>query len=327
MKEVVYRLGVEIEDWVEELAASLGGFVRGNFSIIPDDVCTGTHYTLQISENVTAMVIDVTYHQDLLFKVRNTKSDFAGIFFILTEGESVQIMNDVSRSVGRWNYNLAITDSVLDLDYLIKSESKSYSISLLVKKHILREYLSKTGILDEMVNRVFDEKQNTLLHYAHMSNNSWHIINEFRKNIPGSISFNLLLGALVYNLMADCLDSILKREIMISKILRSDLTMIMTSQSNLIKNQTGIFPGIAALAAEACMSETKYKKLYKKITGQTPNAFFLKNKLELARDLLASRQNTIGELAAKLNFRSPSHLSEQFKSHFGMSPKEYAASL
>jgi AraC-like DNA-binding protein len=326
MKEVIYRFGVET-DWVEELAASLGGFMRGNFTIIPEDISTGTHYTFQVSDNITVMLIDVTYHQDILFKVRNIKSDFAGIYFNLTEGDLIHITDDVSRSVGRWNYNLAITDSQLDTDFLIKSGSKFYSISIFAKKDILREYLSKTGILDEILNRVFDEKQNTLLHYAHMSSNSWHIINEFRKSTPGSISFNLLLSGLAYNLMADCLDNIMKREITISKVLRTDLAMILNSQTNLIKKQEGIFPGITSLAAEANMSATKYKKLYKKITGQTPNAFFLNNKLELARDLLGSGQYTMRELAEKLNFTSTSHLSEQFKSYFGMSPKEYTASL
>lgn len=326
MREIIYRFSVET-DWVEEFAASLGGFMRGNFTIIPEDISTGIHYTFQVSENISVMLIDATYHQDIHFKVRNTKSDFAGIYFNLTEGDLIHIMDDVSRSVGRWNYNLAITDSQLDPDFLIKAGSKFYSISIFAKKDILREYLSKTGILDEVLNRVFDEKQNTLLHYGHMSNNSWHIINEFRKNIPGCLSFNLLLSGLVYNLMADCLDNIMKREIMISKVLSSDVAMILTSQTNLIKKQEGIFPGIAFLATEANMSETKYKNLYKKITGQTPNAFFLNNKLELARDLLGSGQYTIRELADKLNFTSASHLSELFKSYFGMLPKEYSASL
>lgn len=326
MKEVIYRFGVET-DWIEELANNLGGFVRGNFTIVPNDVFTGTHYVLQLTENTTVMLIDAVYHQDVLYKPQNTKTDFAGIYFNLTEGESVYIVDDVSKSVGRWNYNLAIVDSQFNADYLIKSGSKCYSISLFVKKHILRQYLSKTGILDEVLNRVFDEEQNTLLHYAHMSSASWHLINEFRKNIPGSISYNLLLGGLVYNLLADCLENIMKREMTIGKVLPSDLSMILTSQSNLIKNQAGIFPGIAALAAEANMSETKYKNLYKKITGYTPNAFFLNNKLELARDLLATGQYTVGELAEKLRFTSASHLSEQFKNYFKMSPKEYAASL
>ncbi|ATP55759.1 transcriptional regulator [Pedobacter ginsengisoli] len=326
MKEVVYHFSTDTK-WAEELAISLGGFTQGNFTTVPANVFTGTHYTLKISENISAVMADVTYHQDVLFKVRNKENDFALVFFNLTEGKLIHIMDDVSRSVGRWIYNLAIVDSELDIDFLIKSGSKSYGISILIKKDILREYLSKAGILTEILNKVFDQKQNTVLHYTQMSSNSWHIINEFRKNTAGSLSFDLLLSALVYNLLADCLDDIMKKEITISKVLRSDITMIFISQSNLVKKQEGLFPGITALAAEANMSETKYKQLYKKITGQTPNAFFLNNKLELARDLLASGQYTIGELAEKLSFTNASHLSGQFKACFGMSPKEYIASL
>jgi len=326
MKEVVHPFGVET-DWIKEMATAMGGYVKGNHTIVPDDVHTGIRYTLSINEDITVLLADVTYHQDVLFKLRNDKTDFAGIYFNLTEGESIHIMDEVSRPIGRWNYNLAIVDAQLDLDYLVKAGSKSYNISIFVKKRMLREYLSKTGILTEVLDRIFDEEQNTIIHYDHMSGNSWHIINEFRKLSPESISFDLFLGATVYNLLSDYLEHLMNREIVIGKLLSSDITTIMASQSILIKDVAGVFPGIAALAAEACMSETKYKKLYKKITGFTPNSFFLNNKLELARELLASGQYTIGEISDKLNFANASHLTELFKNNFGVLPKDYLTLL
>ncbi|MES2650865.1 MAG: AraC family transcriptional regulator [Bacteroidota bacterium] len=326
MKEVTHPFGVETH-WVEEMAAAMGGYVEGNYTIVPDTIHTGTRYVLSINEDITVLLADVTYHQDVLFKLRNTKTDFAGIYFNLTEGESIHIMDEVSRSIGRWNYNLAIVDAQLDLDYLVKAGSKSYNISIFVKKQMLREYLAKTGMLKEVLDRIFDEKQNTIIHYDHMSGTSWHIINEFRKIAHGSIAFDLFLGATVYNLLSNYLDHLIKREIVIGKLSSSDINLIMASQSDLVKDVAGVFPGITALAANACMSETKYKKHYKKITGFTPNSFFLNNKLELARELLAAGEYTIGEVADKLNFASASHLTEAFKTHFGVLPKDYISQL
>ncbi|MFA4868672.1 MAG: AraC family transcriptional regulator [Pedobacter sp.] len=322
MIEITHPFGVET-DWVEKMAVEMGGYVEGNYTIVPDELHTGTRYTLAINEDITVLLADVTYHQDVLFRLRNDKTDFAGIYFNLTEGESIHIMDEVSRSVGRWNYNLAIIDAHLDLDYLVKAGSKSYNISIFVKKRMLREYLAKMGILNKVLDTIFDEAQNTIIHYDHMSGASWHIINEFRKSIPGSVAYDLFLSATVYNLLSDYLEHLMKREILIGKLSGVDVSLIMASQASLTKNVTGVFPGIASLAAQACMSETKYKMLYKKITGFSPNAFFLNNKLELSRELLASGHYTVGEISDKLNFTNPSHLTELFKNHFGVLPKDY----
>lgn len=326
MKEVVHSFGVET-DWIEEMATAMDGNVDGKYTIVPDTIHTGIRYTLPINDDITVLLADVTYCRDVLFKLRNDKTDFAGIYFNLTEGESVHMVDEVARPIGRWNYNLAIIDAQLDLDYLVKAGSKSYNISIFVKKRMLREYLAKAGILAEVLDRIFDDQQNTIIHYDHMSSASWHIINEFRKINHGGVAFDLFLGAMVYNLLSDYLGHLMNREIMIGKLVSADVALIMASQSTLAKDVTSVFPGISALAAEACMSETKYKKLYKKITGFSPNSFFLNNKLELARELLSSGQYTVGEISDKLNFASASHLTALFKNHFGVLPKDYVTQL
>lgn len=192
---------------------------------------------------------------------------------------------------------------------------------------MLREYLAKMGILNKVLDTIFDEVLNTIIHYDHMSGTSWHIINELRKSIPGSIAYDLFLSATVYNLLSDYLEHLMKREILIGKLNSTDVSQIMASQASLTKDVTGFFPGIASLASQACMSETKYKMLYKKITGFSPNSFFLNNKLEMSRELLASGQYTVGEISDKLNFTNASHLTELFKNHFGVLPKDYVTLL
>lgn len=325
MKIVTHRFGVETA-WIAEMAEAMGGALDGNFTLVPE-IHSGTRYTLSINEDITVLLADVTYHQDVLFKLRNKESDFAGIFFNLTEGESVHIIDDISRSVGRWDYNLAIVDAHLDLDYLIKAGSKSYNISIFVKKKMLRLYLERAGILKDVLSRIFDGKQNTIIHYDHMSSNSWHIINEFRQLTPGGIAYDLFLTSTVYYLLSDYLGFLLSRKIIIGKIESGDVFRILASQATLVKHLGDAFPGITELAAEALMSETKYKTLYKKITGFTPHAFFMHNKLELGKELLACKQYTVAEIAFKLSFTTASHFTELFKNQFGMLPKVYVNSL
>lgn len=326
MITVTHPFGVET-DWVQEMAMGLGGSVEGNYTVVPPEVHTGIRYVLPVSEDITVLLADVTYHQDVHFKLRNIRSDFSGIYFNLTEGDSVHVMDDISRPIGKWNYNLAIVDGQLDLDYLIRAGSKSYNISIFVRKHILRTYLEKAGILEGVLDRIFDEQQNTIIHYDQMSSNSWHIINEFRECEVGSISFDLFLSSTVYRLLSDYLDHLMSREIIIGKVMPEDISRIIASQSIMDSQLEGIFPGIAELSAAAYMSETKYKKMYKKVTGFTPYSFFMTNKLELAKKLLASGSYTIGEVADRLSFANPSHFTEMFKNQFGMLPKAYLSLL
>lgn len=129
MKEVIHQYGVEL-DWVAGLAAQLGGHVEGNRIIIP------------INESLTAFIIDVNYRQDVVFKLRNTRSDFVGIYFNLTEGDSIHILDEVSRTAGRWGYNLAIFDADMQGDFQVKAECTTYMIAIFIKKTALKQYIA-----------------------------------------------------------------------------------------------------------------------------------------------------------------------------------------
>lgn len=144
MKEIIHEFGIET-DWVEPMAKALGGYISGNHMLIPDTVHTGTRYVLSVNPDITVMFADVLYHQDIHFKLRNTNSDFIGIYFNLTEGDSSHITNNDALAMGRWNYNLAIVESSVNLDYRVKSGTKTYNFCIFLRKTLLKEYLISSG--------------------------------------------------------------------------------------------------------------------------------------------------------------------------------------
>lgn len=326
MKEVIHEFGIGT-DWVEGMAQEMGGYVKDNYLIVPPEIHTGIRYVLPISPDITVMLADVTYHQDVHFKLRNSNYNFIGIYFNLTEGDSTHIANDDTLSMGRWNYNLAIVESSVDLDYIVKTGTKTYNFCIFVSKSLLKEYLLHSGHLKKMLDRIFDHNQNTIFHYNIMSNTGLQFIDEFRKRVVNPLCYDLFLSATVYNLLGDYLDELVKKELIIGKLNETDFTYIIASQKFLIDKLNDSFPGIAILAENACMSETKFKKLYKKITGLTPYEFYTKNRLELTRDLLVSGKYSIGEIAEELKFPTASNLTNLFKNYFGILPKDYAAQI
>lgn len=326
MKEVIHQYGVEL-DWVADLAAQLDGYVEGNCIRIPDEVQPGNRYVLPINEDLTAFIIDVTYRRDVTFKLRNTRTDFVGLYFNLTEGESTHIMDEVSRTAGRWGYNLAIFDAEMKGDFQVKSGCTSYMIAIFIKKTALKKYISNIPQHQQIAESIFNPKLNTIVRFDRMSNQAWWLMNELRKASPEGPLYDVFVTGTIYGLIGDYMDQLINQEIIIGQVVAEDLVNIVNSQAFLIENIENSFPGITDLAARAMMSETKYKKLFRKITGVSPNSFFLSNKLSFAKEMLETGQHTISEIAAQYNFFSPSHLIEQFKTAYGVPPKEYLTQL
>ncbi|MNR57973.1 Virulence regulon transcriptional activator VirF [compost metagenome] len=75
------------------------------------------------------------------------------------------------------------------------------------------------------------------------------------------------------------------------------------------------------------MSESKFKTLFKKITGNTANVFFIENKLLLAKELIENKQLTISQISDQLNFTNNSYFASKFKERFGISPKAFNKQL
>lgn len=80
---------------------------------------------------------------------------------------------------------------------------------------------------------------------------------------------------------------------------------------------------ISEITKKIGMSRTKFYLKLKGLTGENPNVFFRKYKLNRAAELIKSNKYNISEVAAHTGFSTLSHFSTSFKKQFGVSPKEY----
>lgn len=326
MREVIHQYGVEL-DWMDEMADQLGGYVNGRYIEVPGEARTGTRYVCPINDQITAFIVDVAYNEDVHYKLRNKKDDFVGLYFNLTEGDAVHILDGVSRSAGRWGYNLAVFDANLGGDYLVKSGSTTFMIAIFLKKTILKEYISNLPLYDQIVESIFKPELNTIVRFDRMSNHAWWLMDELRKFPLRGPLYDVLVQGTVYGLISDYLDQLINEEIILETVVQDDINHIIGSQSFLVEHIKDTFPGIPVLSSKALMSETKYKRIFKKITGYSANSFFLTNKLSFAKELLEKGNHTIAEIADEFNFFDASHLIEQFKNSYGVTPKEYLNKL
>ena len=80
---------------------------------------------------------------------------------------------------------------------------------------------------------------------------------------------------------------------------------------------------INAITNELLISRTKLYYKVKALTGEKPNTFFKKFKLNRAAELLKSGKYNVSEVSYMTGFSSLTVFSRNFKSQFGMTPTEY----
>ncbi len=85
-------------------------------------------------------------------------------------------------------------------------------------------------------------------------------------------------------------------------------------------------PSIAALAAQAGYSEGHFTRWFQSFTGQSPQAYRLRARLNRARQLLRESELSIGQIAEALGYRDVYFFSRQFRQKIGQTARAYRRS-
>ncbi|MDN3673477.1 AraC family transcriptional regulator [Flavobacterium branchiarum] len=326
MKKITHHYGVEL-DWVELLAKELEGKIDGNFIIVPDYIHSGNRYFLNCDPDISVLYLDVEYNSEIHLRQENKTDDFVGIYYDLTDGRAALLSDDIVNRIGRWSYNMAIIDSTLRSDYIVKAGSKTFGLYIFIKKEAIKGYFKNNPSFENHIDNILNSKTNSIIRFTRMSNNSYNLLTSLRAKDIKEVSFEFHLRGTVLNLIAEFVEQMLFDEVVIDTVDDNDLANIIRSKSYLITNIRGTFPSIPFLALEVNMSVSKYKKIFKKITGMTPNHFFMHTKLLESKRLLEEKQFSISQVSQELNFASSSYFITKFKESFGMSPKNFIKQL
>lgn len=80
---------------------------------------------------------------------------------------------------------------------------------------------------------------------------------------------------------------------------------------------------IQEIAQDLGISYSSFRKLFKEHTGFAPALYQQNLKLQRAKELLSTTNESIKEIAYRLNFESPDYFSAKFKTQTGMTPSEF----
>lgn len=80
---------------------------------------------------------------------------------------------------------------------------------------------------------------------------------------------------------------------------------------------------VVTLAAAAGVSEGHFRRLFKQLTGVTPNAYLRRCRVERACHLLTTTRLELGDIAARCGFTDRHFFHQVFRKHVGTTPGRY----
>jgi AraC-like DNA-binding protein len=83
---------------------------------------------------------------------------------------------------------------------------------------------------------------------------------------------------------------------------------------------------LAGLAAQVKLPVLTFLRGFSSALGMTPHAYIVERRLQHARRLLLSENESIAQIAAECGFSHQSHFGQHFRRAFGVTPRDYRAS-
>lgn len=131
----------------------------------------------------------------------------------------------------------------------------------------------------------------------------------------------LRICAAVYGALAK-----IAREGMISRLERFDILADRLSPAMLQIEQRYMEPLTVRVLAHSCsMSESVFTRHFKRVYGCTPVQYLIRVRLEAAKELLASTDDSFEEIAASCGFRSAKYFGDMLKRNEHVTPRELRA--
>ena len=81
---------------------------------------------------------------------------------------------------------------------------------------------------------------------------------------------------------------------------------------------------VRALAAEANVSQFAFREMFKRLTGLTPHAYLLDQRVRRARADLERGVSPVSLVSDTWGFSSPQHMASAFRHILGVSPTDVA---
>lgn len=310
-------------DWRQDFIQKLGAKLLNQRQLeFPKELASGCSYFMEIMPGLMALVVDFTFHKNVEFTKIASLGDYCIAYYDISDEISVHKVNNNKHKVGYLSkLGMGIVDAALSSTYIPPTGERMYSFRLLISKKLLKKHLGNV-IPENIVEETFTTK-NTIYFYSHIDSRTRVLLLKLKERNYNETSYELFLKATALQAFGSLIERVSENKFVLGKLSEIDIQQVILTQRYLMDQLLEKFPGTDTLIHMAGMSASKYTKLFRKVFKCSPKAFFLQEKLLLAKELLKSgRFNTIYEVAYELGYSKSDYFSALYKKRFGDLPNK-----
>ncbi|WP_281234802.1 helix-turn-helix domain-containing protein [Flavobacterium gelatinilyticum] len=314
MKNITHYYSLTPE-WQQQIADQLNIKVKDNkLLVFPKPFGRGFSYFTQVTSGISVVLLDFTPTVPIKITRLKSESPIYIFHFELSEHTNLIKINNKDYDIGPYQkLDLAIIDNELQSSFKLKVNRRAIAIRILVNKSMLNDFTSKFSEKKDIIPYK-ESGAEVFYHYGNIDSNSTVLVQSLKNKKIDDLSFDSMLKGISLKLLGNFLNKFYQTKSPNEGITKVENEAITKTRDYLLNNLYGPFPSVTFLAAMAGMSESKYKLLFKKCFKDSPNSFFITEKMKLAQLLLQSgNYHTLTEVIYELNYTKLSYFSSKYQ--------------
>ncbi|MES2431915.1 MAG: AraC family transcriptional regulator [Bacteroidota bacterium] len=314
---------------LKDFAVTLGiPYNDTDYLILPETVGKGIIKVFSLFDELQVFLIDAVFNERILTTRKKSDDQYYILHFddfkitetlkFTVEDEMLQKTN-MHHSVARLTSNMFTNKEEIPPGVHVKAVKVLFNSKWLKKylgldsnEAVLQKYLSlKTESIDI-------EKLDAAYH--HLLNDLWEIEKENPlKNIYLQNRVSLLVERFFSRLFEKM--NLLEGKFVINE---EDVQRLVKAKQILVNDFSEQPPTITKLSKLVSMSATTLKRKFKDMFGDSIYAYYQKQRLQKAKELLATGKCNVKETAEAIGYHNPSNFIVAFKRHFKILPGDLA---
>jgi AraC-like DNA-binding protein len=305
--------------FLEGFADLLGTEVKNGILVIPETKGKGYLMGFRLDNSINMLVSFYEYNDNLLAKRFGGQNTVNRILFsfnnIFPDANS---KNKYSREDLP---SIQIFKGKLNIETFYPGRTKFNSIFIGIDADQLAKILG-LHIDNEIFKNIIESEQSILFEELISPKIQQVALEIIQTEIRDSLSdffFKIKAEELIYLTLKE----LFKRENPTTHALNQIDVQKIYKVRDLILTDINEPPVIKDLASQIGMSESKFKRLFKQIFGDSFFSYYQKFRMKEAARLLKENEMSVSQVGFSLGFSNLSHFAKVFEEHIGMKPKSF----
>lgn len=299
-------------------AGLLGTEVKNGILVIPDNKGKGFLRGFRLDNSINMLLSFYEFNDNVLAKRLGGQNALNRILFSFNN-----IFPDAD-SKNKYSGNLPsiqIFKGKLNIETFYPGRTKFNSIFIGIDSDKLAKTLGMNTD-NEILRNIITSEQSILFEELLSPKIQQVAMEIIQADVPDSLT-DFFFKIKAEELICLTLKELFKRESPTTHALNQIDVQKIYKVRDIILNNIAAPPVIKHLASEVGMSESKFKRLFKQIFGDSLFSYYQKFRMKEASRLLKENKMTVSEVGFKMGFSNLSHFAKAFEEHIGTKPKSF----